>query len=47
MIDDESKRDPEAYKKWYGDFGNFIKEGITTDTANREQLFKLLRFNSK
>lgn len=47
MIDDESKRDPEMYKKWYADFGHFIKEGITTDNTNREQLFKLLRVNSK
>ena len=31
MIDDEAKRDPEAYKKWYNDFGQFIKEGIAVD----------------
>lgn len=31
MIDDEAKRDPEAYKKWYGDFGHFLKEGIAVD----------------
>jgi len=21
MIDDEAKRDPDAYKRWYADFG--------------------------
>lgn len=43
-IDDESKRDPEKYKKWFADFGNFIKEGITVDSENKDALFRLLRF---
>lgn len=47
LIDDEAKRDPEAYKKWYGDFGHFIKEGITVDQDNRDPLFRLLRVNTK
>ena len=46
-IDDESKRDPEKYKKWFQDFGNFIKEGITVDSENKDALFRLLRFTTR
>ena len=34
LLEDESKRDPEAYKKWYGEFNTFIKEGLTMDPEN-------------
>jgi TNF receptor-associated protein 1 len=43
-LEDESKKDPESYDKWYEDFGNHIKEGIVSDTDNSENLMKLLRF---
>ena len=46
LIDDESKKDPEKYNKWYNDFSNFVKEGINSDQENSEALFKLLRFYS-
>lgn len=36
LIDDESKKDKEKYNKWFGDFQNFIKEGLTTDHENSE-----------
>lgn len=47
MLDDEAKRDPEIYKKWYADFNHFIKEGITTDSDNRDALFRLIRVLTK
>lgn len=31
MIDDEAKRDGDKYKRWFADFGTFIKEGIAVD----------------
>jgi HSP90 family molecular chaperone len=34
MIEDEMKRDPESYDKWYHDFSMFLKEGIMTDHEN-------------
>lgn len=34
MLDDEARRDPEAYRKWYAEFGNFLKEGIAIDNQN-------------
>lgn len=47
LIDDEAKRDPESYKRWYSDFGQFIKEGIAVDSDNKDALFRLIRVNSK
>ena len=47
LIDDEAKRDPEAYVRWYNDFNNFLKEGMVMDKNNQEGLFRLLRVNSK
>lgn len=34
MIEDEMKRDPASYDKWYQDFSMFLKEGIMTDHEN-------------
>jgi HSP90 family molecular chaperone len=44
LIDDESKKDPEKYRKWYHDFGQFLKEGVAVDNENKDQIMKLLRF---
>lgn len=46
QLEDESKKDKVKYNKWFNEFQNFIKEGLTTDSENAEALFKLLRFNS-
>lgn len=46
FLEDESRRDPDKYNQWYADFNNFLKEGISTDQENAEQLLKLLRFNT-
>jgi len=46
MLEDESKRDADKYNKWFSEFQNFIKEGLTMDQENSEPLFKLLRFNA-
>ena len=44
MIEDESKRDTESYERWYRDFQNFLKEGVVTDSDNKEQLLRLMRY---
>lgn len=36
FLEDESRRDPDKYNQWYGDFNNFLKEGISTDQENAE-----------
>lgn len=43
---DESKKNPEGYLTWYGEFKNFIKEGLATDSENADQLFSLARFEA-
>jgi len=45
MLEDEQKRDPEKYAKWFDEFSNFFKEGLTTDSENKEALLKLMRYN--
>jgi len=46
MLEDESKNDPEKYKEFYKNFSIFIKEGVAADFKNRDQLAKLLRYES-
>ncbi len=46
FIDSEAKDDPVKYSKFYHKFSRFIKEGVVTDYENRENLAKLLRFES-
>jgi len=46
FLADELQSDREKYDKFWNEFGNFIKEGICTDFAWRQELGKLLRFES-
>jgi len=46
MLEDESKKDQEKYKEFYQNFSIFIKEGVAADFKNRDQLAKLLRYES-
>ena len=46
MLEDKAKKDPEAYDDFWRNFGLFLKEGVTTDHNHRDQLLKLLRFES-
>ncbi len=45
-FDEESKKDPKKYEKFFAEYGVFLKEGIVTDFGNKEELAKLLRFES-
>jgi molecular chaperone HtpG len=45
-LDRLSKEEPEAYQKFWEQFGVFVKEGVATDAAGREALLKLLRFRT-
>lgn len=42
-LDEENKRDPDNYNKWYKEFGNFLKEGVISDYKWKEDISKLLR----
>jgi molecular chaperone HtpG len=41
-----AKEEPETYEKFWEQFGVYIKEGVATDMAGREALYKLLRFRT-
>jgi TNF receptor-associated protein 1 len=43
---DEAKARPDAYDTFFREFGVFIKEGAATDWTHKEQLAKLLRFET-
>lgn len=45
-MEDSSKADPKEYKKFWNEFNNFIKEGVCTDTDRKEEIAKLLRYES-
>lgn len=36
FIEDEMKRDPNGYDKWFNDFQIFLKEGVLSDHENQE-----------
>ncbi len=46
MFEKEAENDPDKYRGFYRKFDRYFKEGVATDYANREQLAKLLRFES-
>ena len=46
FLKEEANKNPETYNAFWKTFGIFIKEGITTDFEHREELGKLLRFES-
>lgn len=43
---DEDRKDPAKYAQWYQEFSTFIKEGVCSDFAHKNDLAKLLRFES-
>ncbi|KXN64804.1 TNF receptor-associated protein 1, isoform CRA_b [Conidiobolus coronatus NRRL 28638] len=43
---EEERRDPEKFELFYTQFHMYIKEGVVTDDAHKDNLMKLLRFNS-
>ncbi len=46
FLSDDSKKDAEKYEEFYKRFSIFIKEGVAADFTNRDQLAKLLRYES-
>ena len=46
FLEEEAKNHPDAYAEFYAEFGIFLKEGAAMDFAHKEQLVKLLRFES-
>ena len=46
FLEEEAKGRPEAFAEFYKEFGVFLKEGAALDFTHKEQLVKLLRFES-
>lgn len=46
FLTDESTARPDTYNEFYSEFGVFLKEGAALDYTHKEQLTKLLRFES-
>jgi TNF receptor-associated protein 1 len=46
FLDDEAKNRFEAYQEFYNEFGVFLKEGAAIDYTHKDQIVKLLRFES-
>jgi TNF receptor-associated protein 1 len=46
FLEEEANRSPQDYESFFKEFGYFLKEGIATDFTHKEQLAKLIRFES-
>ena len=46
FLDEEATQRPESFVKFYAQFGIFLKEGAAMDFMHKDQLVKLLRFES-
>jgi molecular chaperone HtpG len=46
FLDEEAKNRPDVYNEFYAEFGIFLKEGAAMDFTHKEQITKLLRFES-
>jgi len=45
-LDEQAKNDPEKYKEFWGKFSGFLKEGAASDFVHKNEIIKLLRFES-
>jgi molecular chaperone HtpG len=46
FLDEQASSDPEKYHEFWGQFGHFFKEGMTTEYDYHSEIAKLLRFES-
>jgi len=46
FLEEEAKNRPDAFNEFYTQFGLFLKEGAALDYTHKDQLVKLLRFES-
>jgi TNF receptor-associated protein 1 len=46
FLEEEAKNRVDAYNAFYAEFGIFLKEGAAMDFAHKDQIVKLLRFES-
>jgi TNF receptor-associated protein 1 len=46
FLEEEAKNRPDAYHEFYSQFGIFLKEGAAIDYTHKDQVVKLLRYES-
>jgi molecular chaperone HtpG len=46
FLEEQAKNDPEKYNDFFEQFGIYLKEGATSDYSYRDEIAKLLRFES-
>ncbi len=46
FLDEQSEKEPPLYEKFYDQYHRFVKEGVVTDSAHKDALGKLLRYES-
>ena len=46
LLEEEAEKRPETYEGFWSNFSVFLKEGVAVDMTHREQLAKLLRYES-
>ncbi|HRE05936.1 MAG TPA: molecular chaperone HtpG [Opitutaceae bacterium] len=46
FLEEEAKNRPDAYQEFYSQFGIFLKEGAAIDYTHKDQVVKLLRYES-
>ena len=46
FLEEQAEKSPEAYDKFFQEFGRFLKEGVVNDFTHRDSIAKLLRFES-
>ena len=46
LLAEKEKKDPDTFKDFYQNFSQFLKEGVVSDASHREDISKLLRYES-
>ena len=44
---DMAEKETEQYLTFWNTYGDYLKEGITTNPEDQERLIKLIRFNTR
>jgi len=46
LLAEKDKKDPDSFRDFYKNFSQYLKEGVISDASNREDIAKLLRYES-
>ena len=46
FLDEKAKKEPKKYNAWFSNLGFFLKEGVCSEYAYKQELAELLRYES-